>query len=285
MPYKPFHREEYPLDILSEFGLTEEMIYDLLDYVHERLESGLKSPLLPISIRQPFGLTHCYAKFCLTETEDGIDVLFSPKLKEADLSSFTDKERSLLLAGKVIVSDIEETLLSADGEESTQKIKAFVQLDRDTNGVVYSPTQIIGRNLMNINNEFDLTPEDILSFQHGGLVTTTFLDRDERITIGLDLFSENGVVVVAGDASRWEKMVRRQMPEYSFGNDGCWVNRGGVLSYVPENEFTQDICDALLRQAQRYGVGIDEQRDSDGYSLQRSYLPSNEEARQLTRSC
>lgn len=127
MPYKPFHREEYPLDILSEFGLTEEMIYDLPDYVHERLESGLKSPLLPISIRQPFGLTHCYAKFCLTETEDGIDVLFSPKLKEADLSSFTDKERSLLLAGKVIVSDIEETLLSADGEESTQKIKAFVQ--------------------------------------------------------------------------------------------------------------------------------------------------------------
>lgn len=91
MPYKPFHREEYPLDILSEFGLTEEMIYDLPDYVHERLESGLKSPLLPISIRQPFGLTHCYAKFCLTETEDGIDVLFSPKLKEADLSSFTDK--------------------------------------------------------------------------------------------------------------------------------------------------------------------------------------------------
>jgi hypothetical protein len=80
-------------------------------------------------------------------------------------------------------------------------------------------------------------------------------------------------------------MVRRQMPEYSFGNDGCWVNRSGVLSYVPENEFTQDICDALLRQAQRYGVGIDEQRDSDGYSLQRSYLPSNEAARQLTRSC
>ena len=60
---------------------------------------------------------------------------------------------------------------------------------------------------------------------------------------------------------------------------------GAALSYVPENEFTQDICDALLRQAQRYGVGIDEQRDSDGYSLQRSYLPSNEEARQLTRSC
>ena len=211
--------------------------------------------------------------------------MFSPKLKEADLSAFTDKERSLLLAGKVIVSDIEETILSDDGEKHTQKVKAFVQLDRDTNGVVYSPTQIIGRNLMNINNEFDLTPEDILSFQHGALVTTTFLDRDDRITIGLDLFSENGVVVVAGDANRWEKMVRRQMPEYSFGNDGCWVNRNGILNYVPEDEFTQDICDAMLRQANRYGVGIDHERNSDGYSLQRGYLQPNEEARQLTRSC
>lgn len=90
------------------------------------LRAGLKSPLLPISIRQPFGLTHCYAKFCLIETEEGIDVMFSPKLKEADLSAFTDKERSLLLAGKVIVSDIEETILTDDGEE-TQKVKAFVQ--------------------------------------------------------------------------------------------------------------------------------------------------------------
>ena len=86
MTNKRFHRDEYPFDILGEFGLTENMIYDLPDYVHENIEMGGMSPLLPISIKQPFGCTHCYAKFCLIEVEDGVDVLFSPKLKEADLS-------------------------------------------------------------------------------------------------------------------------------------------------------------------------------------------------------
>ena len=45
------------------------------------------------------------------------------------------------------------------------------------------------------------------------------------------------------------------------------------------------IIGCMLRQANRYGVGIDHERDSDGYSLQRGYLQPNEEARQLTRSC
>lgn len=75
MTNKRFHRDEYPFDILGEFGLTENMIYDLPDYVHEIIEMGGMSPLLPISIKQPFGCTHCYAKFCLIEVEDGVDVL------------------------------------------------------------------------------------------------------------------------------------------------------------------------------------------------------------------
>ena len=70
MPYKPFHREEYPLDILSESGLTEEMIYDLPDYVHERLESGLKSPLPPISIRRPVR-THPLLRQILSDGDRG----------------------------------------------------------------------------------------------------------------------------------------------------------------------------------------------------------------------
>ena len=56
MEEKRFHREDYPLDILAEFGLTEEMIYDLPEFVHETLERGGKSPLLPICVEQPFGV-------------------------------------------------------------------------------------------------------------------------------------------------------------------------------------------------------------------------------------
>lgn len=138
MTNKRFHRDEYPFDILGEFGLTENMIYDLPDYVHENIEMGGMSPLLPISIKQPFGCTHCYAKFCLIEVEDGIDVLFSPKLKEADLSNFLKQDRQLLLEGKTIVSEVEEAVLLDDGTENKRKVKAFVQLDKETNSVVYA---------------------------------------------------------------------------------------------------------------------------------------------------
>ena len=108
MQEKRFHREDYPLDILSEFGLTEEMIYDLPDFVHETIEMGGKSPLLPITIQQPFGETRLHAKFCLFETENGMDVLFFPKLKSINLNQFAEHDKKLLLAGKVIVADIED---------------------------------------------------------------------------------------------------------------------------------------------------------------------------------
>lgn len=260
MTNKRFHRDEYPLDILGEFGLTENMIYDLPDYVHENIEMGGMSPLLPISIKQPFGCTHCYAKFCLIEVEDGIDVMFSPKLKEADLSNFLKQDRQLLLEGKTIVSEVEEAVLQDDGTESKKKVKAFVQLDKETNSVVYAPTQIIGRNLQTLTNEFDLSENELQGFWKGELVTTEIPDENAEaatITIGIDLFSEKGVVLVPGGAAQWNRMVHRSMLEYNFGNDGCWVNRHGLLEYVSEENFTQDILEALERQARQSGIHME----------------------------
>ena len=118
MQEKRFHREDYPLDILAEFGLSEEMIYDLPDFVHETIEMGGKSPLLPITIQQPFGETRLHAKFCLFETENGMDVLFFPKLKSINLDQFAEHDKKLLLAGKVIVSDIEDRRDDADEGEA-----------------------------------------------------------------------------------------------------------------------------------------------------------------------
>ena len=285
MTNKRFHRDEYPLDILGEFGLTENMIYDLPDYVHENIEMGGMSPLLPISIKQPFGCTHCYAKFCLIEVEDGIDVMFSPKLKEADLSNFLKQDRQLLLEGKTIVSEVEEAVLQDDGTESKKKVKAFVQLDKETNSVVYAPTQIIGRNLQTLTNEFDLSENELQGFWRGELVTTEIPDENAKaakITIGIDLFSEKGVVLVPGGTAQWNRMVHRSIPEYNFGNDGCWVNRHGLLEYVPEEYFTQDILEALERQARQSGIHMETlhnpsagQTFSDGEAY--------DDARQITR--
>ena len=171
MEERRFHREDYPLNILAEFGLTEEMIYDLPEFVHETLERGGKSPLLPICVEQPFGVTHAYAKFCLIETEEGLDVMFSPKLKTINLDAFSDDERQALLSGKVIVAEVDDKTISDEGVEEMQRIQAFVQLDRDTNGVIYTPTQVIGRNLNAVATEYELSGDDLNSFWKGGLVT------------------------------------------------------------------------------------------------------------------
>lgn len=283
MGEKIFHREEYPFDILADFGLSEEMIYDLPDYVHTIIEMGGKSPLLPIAIEQPFGVTRAYAKFCLLETEDGLDVLFTPKLKQVNLEAFTKSDQKRLLEGKVIVTDIDDVVRQIDGTEESQRIRAFVQLDKDTNDVVYSPTQIIGRNISAICTEYELTGKDLQSFWNGNLVTV-LTDKEEGakepITIGVDLFSDKGIIVVPGTAEQWENTVRRVMPEYSFGNDGCWINRNGRLSYVPEEEFDEQILSVLEKQAAKNGFTPDgDEQELLQYQSQREH----EAAQQITR--
>lgn len=238
MPNKIFHREDYPFSQLAEFGLTEEMILDLPESVHRRLENGDYSPLLPIKISQPFGYTLCHAKFVLVETDKGVEVLFSPKLKELNLSQFDKEEQSSLKAGKVIVANIKE---SEDDNEDQRTIKAFVQIDKETNSVVYIPTQIIGRNLNSISSEFNLSSENINALCKGEPITFTTDCYGENsmveISIGVDLFSENGVRLVLGNTTDWKRPGSLELPEYSFGNDGCWINKEGVLSYVPESEL------------------------------------------------
>ncbi len=88
-------------------------------------------------------------------------MLFAPKLKQVNLDAFTELEKKKLLDGKVIVTDIDDVERHEDGTEDSQRIRAFVQLDKDTNDVVYSPTQIIGRNISAICAEYDLTGEDL----------------------------------------------------------------------------------------------------------------------------
>lgn len=284
MRYKLFHREDYPLDILGEFGLTENMIYDLPEYVHEDLERGFLSPLLPITIEQPFGYTHCYAKFCLRDVVDGVGVMFAPKLKEANLSNFLPEEREQLLQGKVIVADIQELITKEDGTEEARKVKAFVQLDMDTNGVVYAPTQIIGRNLQTITTEFDLTDEDIEALCKGELVQLEVNDIDGNplhFTVGVNLFSDNGVHLVQGNAAQWQKSVHKTMAEYSFGNDGCWVYKHGVLRYVAEDDFTQDILDAMEQQ-KRLSYPLEFYPRPDAPQFRRENQET-EETRQITR--
>lgn len=282
-----FHREDYPLELLAEIGLTEQMIYDLPNQVHEVIEMGGMSPLLPIAIAQPFGQTRGYAKFCLFDTDEGIEVLLSPKLNHCNLDAFSEQEQEALLAGKVIVADVEEPFVTDEGVEDVQRTKAFVQLDKDTNGVLYSPTQIIGRNINAISNEYDLTSEDLEAFWRGELVTVTEPNGqggNDAVTIGVDLLADKGVIVIPGSAEHWVQTVRKPLPRYSFGNDGCWVNKDGLLSYVPEESFTKDILDELDRMSRRNGmVQSPEQELRTAQEQQPRMAQAEEDTRQLVR--
>lgn len=251
---KKFHREEYPLDILAEYGLTESMIYDLPGVVHDTLEAGGYSPILPIKIQQKFGYSNCYARFRIIETADGLDVMFLAKRSNLpdSLNLFTEEQRSLLLDGKVIVADVEETIRNAAGEEEKGKIKAFVQYDAYTHNIIYNPTQIIGKNLTAISNEYDLTGEQLQNLWLGQLITLMEENESgimEPVTIGVNLFSENGTVVIAGNEQTYNYIVNNQLPTYNFGNDGCWINSDGSMKYVKEEEFTSDIIEELNRRS------------------------------------
>jgi len=124
-------------------------------------------------LNSPFGVTHAYARFSLVDTDEGVDVLFYPKLREVNLDAFNEMQKRLLLDGKVIVADVEENVITDEGVEDTQFIKAFVQVDKDTNSVIYSPTQVIGRNLNAISNEYDISGDELRRIWDGDLITVT----------------------------------------------------------------------------------------------------------------
>lgn len=245
---KKFNRESYPFDILEKFGLTEGMLLDLPGYVHDIIERGGKSPLLPLTVSQPDGKTvRCYAKFALVDFDGEPEVMFYPKFKQADLAPFDELQREALLEGKVIVADVMDRFVTDEGVEDEQRIKAFVQLDQDTNTVVYTPTPTIARNISALSDVYGLDGDEIRRFWDGDLVMTRVRNDEgveETVTIGVDLNTETGVLAVPGIAEQWIMAVRRRMPEYSFGMEGCWINRDGRLRYVHEEDFTSDIIEA-----------------------------------------
>ena len=196
------------------------------------------------------------------------------------------KEQSLLQEGREIVAEVNDTIITDEGVEDTRLIKAFVQLDRDTLGVVYCPTPFIGRNLNSTANEYDLTGDQLKSFWEGELVTLqeeNEYGEMEDVTIGIDLFDDKGVVIVPGDADKYLNTVRHPMPMYNFGTDGCWVNRNGHLQYVPEAEFTNDIQKELERLSHRSTI-IQAQNAEQERKAERTDLnQSQDDSHQLSR--
>ena len=161
MKRNSFEESEVPYQTLAKFGLTHEMIEDLPMHVLDDISNGRPSPVLPVSMEVNEGYSiKSRTRFALVRMADGnVDVMFYPVLKYAPLDKFTKEQQELLKQGKAVVADVD----MPDGAH----VKAFVQIDGETNQVMAVPTPVIGRNLQVLSDELSLGGTELKSIQNG----------------------------------------------------------------------------------------------------------------------
>lgn len=253
---------EIPYHVLETFGLTRNMIDDLPIDVLSRILAGQRSPVLPVAVKGLKGeVVQSRARFSLVYAPDGnVDVVFHPvvhpigekmcvvvcdpltgkeALTEVDTKTmYSDEVVKGLNAGKVVM----DYTMASDG----RKVKAFLQLDPETNEVLSVPTSVIGRNIQTLVGEFGLTLPETYCIENGDILT--IMQGDEPVSVGLDLNSPTGLRFEKGPEKRWKEAGVRQWNKYSVGVFGCWRMDDGVLSYIEEEDYTEDIWDEIERQ-------------------------------------
>lgn len=240
-----FEESEFPYEVLSQFGLTSEMIEDLPTRVINDIKDGRRTPVLPVRIFDDDGNDiKSRARFALVRKEDNtVDVLFYPELLKADLSKFDDKQKDLLLSGKSIIATVEDK----DG----QAITSFVQIDRETNQVLSASVQMIARNLQTISDQIGLSAVEQTSLQKGEVVTFS-KDDEYPISVGIDLNDRTGLRFTPGDENQWRDQNKREWDKYTFGAFGCWVvDDNGQFDYVAEDDYTEELWNEQKKQGMK----------------------------------
>lgn len=262
MNVNKINSSEIPYGILETFGLTRNMIDDLPMDVLSQILSGRRSPVLPVKVEGENGeKVRSRARFSLIYGEGGgVDVVFHPvfqpigeKMCMVTRDSSTGKEKLEVVDTRAVYSDavveglkagrvVMDYVTANDG----RKVKSFLQLDPETNEVLAVPTAVIGRNLHTLVNEFGLTVAETNCIQNGEILTIS--QGDEPVSVGLDLNSPTGLRFEKGGEKRWKEGGARQWNKYSVGVFGCWVMDDGELSYMAEEEYTEEIWDEIEKQ-------------------------------------
>lgn len=244
MKRNTFEEFEIPYSTLEKFGLTHEMVEDLPMFVLNDISNGKPTPVLPIHIKDNDGNTiESKARFALLRGENGkVDVVFYPVLKYAPLEQFDANQQELLKEGKSVIADV----TSPSGET----IKAFVQIDSETNQVMAVPAPITGRNMQVLSNELNLSSGEIKILQNGDALS--FVSSDQMVTVGVDLRSKTGLRFAEGDAQKWQEQGKRDWDKFTFGCYGCWVmDDDGNLGYVSEDDYTDELWSEQKKSAER----------------------------------
>ena len=244
MKRNTFEEFEIPYSTLEKFGLTHEMVEDLPMFVLDDISNGKPTPVLPIRIKDDDGNTiESKARFALLRGENGnLDVVFYPVLKYAPLEQFDANQQELLKDGKSVMADV----TSPSGEI----IKAFVQIDTETNQVMAVPTAVIGRNMQVLSDELNLSSGEMKILQNGDALS--FVSGEEMVTVGVDLRNKTGLRFAEGDAQKWQEQGKRDWDKFTFGCYGCWVmDDDGNLGYVSEDDYSDELWSEQKKSAER----------------------------------
>lgn len=180
--------------------------------------------------------------FMLTLTFGKVDVLFYPCKETCDIEQYDDFQQEKLLQGKSVIDDV------VTNEGNT--IRAFIQVDKETNHVIYVPTPVIGKNIQILAEDFGLSTAELQSLHNGE--PFTFMTDSEPLTVGIDLRDKTGIRFCTGDIARWMEQGQKTMSKYNFGINGCWIkNDDGSLDYVKEDDYTEEIMAELQKTVDR----------------------------------
>lgn len=245
MNYERFTRQEIPYDVLQKFGLTQMMIDDLPENVTKRFLAGRTTPVLPIITENAEGETvQSHARISLVRLNDGnVDVCFAPQWVDEDLQAFNKEQQDKLILGEVIVTDM------------PGKGRCFIQYDDAISQVMAVPVDLINQNISLLARSFTLSEDAREKLENGGIIE---LEINQNIlSAGIDLNEITGIRVANGDIYTWQEDAKAdRLPKYNFGIYGCWIaDDENVLSYVAEDDFTDEINRELARKGSQQAAG------------------------------
>ena len=129
-------------------------------------------------------------------------------------------------------------------------VKCFVQIDPETNQILYVPAPVIGRNISYAVDALNLSLDQIQLLQEGCPVA--YIDDDIEYVVAIDLTEKTGVRIQEGLDYREVAEHLPEMDRYNFGLYGCWVkDEDGNLDYVHEEDYPDEIWQAMQNAVDR----------------------------------
>ena len=234
-----FNESEIPYGILAKFGLTREMIESLPEAVMDRLLSSRATPVLPLVTENDGVRVCCQGRISLTRNDDRVDVIFNPEWQINELEDFTPDEQEQLNNGDVLYANVND------------RGKCFVQLDSILNKCMFVPAFVIDQNIDCLASCETVDDNDIMRLKNGQVVEIT--EGNDMVTVGIDLDVPTCIRIVKGDTMKWWKEREADnLPQYSFGLYGCWINDGNDhLTYVDEDDYTNEMLEQQALMAGR----------------------------------